>query len=174
MTVKVRLQSGFTLIELLMVVAIIGILMAVAIPGLLGARTSSNESAAIGSMRAIISAEVAYAAGCGNNGFADALPTLGVAPPGSTEGYLSPDLAVAAPQKSGYTFALAAGLGAASNVSDCNGTATQSAFYASAVPGTFGVSGNRTFAANQVGTIWQGTTNVAPAEPFGPPSTPIQ
>ena len=49
-------QRGFTLVEIMIVVAIIALLAAIAIPNVLRGRTTANESAAIGNMRALMSA----------------------------------------------------------------------------------------------------------------------
>lgn len=54
-------KEGFSLLELLIVVAIILIIATIAVPSLLRSRQASNESAAVGDMRAINSAETTYA-----------------------------------------------------------------------------------------------------------------
>jgi type IV pilus assembly protein PilA len=138
-----RRTKGFSLIELLIVVAIILIIMAIAVPNFLRSRLQANESAAVGALRTLNTAQISYNSSYPTVGFATTLTNLGdggtatncggTTAPTSTSACLI-DSALETGTKSGYSFALSGATGTP--------TATYQLISSPIQPGT---TGNRYF-----------------------------
>lgn len=137
---------------------VLGILGSTALPGLQKARQEGNMASAIGSVRAIITAQLTYAAVCGSGFYAPNLVNLGVPAAGTTEGFASPDLATAGTiTKSGYVLTMGSSSGPAVDApASCNGLPAGTmagGFYVTATPESAEM-GTRAFAANTDNIVW--------------------
>jgi len=149
-------QAGFTLIELLIVMSVILIIMAIAIPNFMNMRSGANQLSAVGSMRAISSAEVQYQTNYPANGFACNLAQLGGDPktgPPSPQAaqLLAPDLASGF--KSGYVFAIINCTKVTVNNHD-----VYTSFEVTAVPQSVGKTGHLGYCMDQTGEIQSDAT----------------
>ena len=172
---QLRDQRGMTLVEMCVVLVILGILMVIAVASLQRARVSANEASAIGSMKTINTAQIAYASSCGGGNFAPTLVVLGARPPGYRQSFIGDDLASAVTvQHSGYYVNIHDGAGASLGRIDCNGTDSVTNYYANAIPVVMGKTGTRSFATTQRAGIYFAEGAIPPPEPFGPPSQLVQ
>jgi hypothetical protein len=138
----------------------ISVVLVLTVSGLLRAPTGGSEFAAIGSLRAIHSAQTTFAATCGEGWFAASLESLATAPDRGVP-FVSSELTTDPTIRRGYSIAV---VGAASD-SDapvaCNGTRAVSAYFVSATPLETRSSGGRFFATNQTGTIFQSESPIS-------------
>ena len=136
----------------------LGILGSAAQPGRQKARQEANMASALGTMRAVLSAQVLYAAVCGSGFYSPNLVNLGVPATGVTEGFVAPDLATAETiTKSGYVLTMGSSTGPAVDApASCNGLPPATmvgGFYVTATPESAEM-GTRAFAANTDGILW--------------------
>ena len=134
-------KKGFTLIELMIVIAIIAIIAAIAIPNLIEARKNGNETAAIGALKTIGSAQALFREsdkeGDGNLDYG----TLSELATAGTTGLI--DRVLGSGTKQGYLF-------------DATYGATTSEFiwFCEAHPALPGTTGDRYFATNHEGVTY--------------------
>jgi prepilin-type N-terminal cleavage/methylation domain-containing protein len=148
-------EKGFSLIELLIVVAIILIIAAIAIPNLLRSRIAANEASAVGSVRTMNTAAVAYSSTYGN-GFPPTLAAMGTGNPPAANASCNEsqlvDNVLSSGTKSGYTFTYTMGNADATTPAGC-AAAGGSSYFVTAVPQTVGQTGQRSFCSDQSGVI---------------------
>jgi prepilin-type N-terminal cleavage/methylation domain-containing protein len=146
---KAGRQRGFSALELLVVIGVVLIICAIAIPKLLQSRMAANEAAAFASVRAIVTAQSSYAITYPDAGYADTLTKLGPSdsnrPLGPQHAGLLDDLLGCQQQpctKSGYDFSITRATGA-----------PVSGYLVSSNPSFQGLSGQKSFCADQSGTV---------------------
>jgi type II secretory pathway pseudopilin PulG len=154
-------------------IAGVGIIAAIAVPGLLRARMAGNEASAIGSLRAINSANINYMINCAKgSGYANTLDVLGTPPTAGGGPFVSADLSGASPViKSGYRITYSGGGTAVITATCVTATTTASTtYFAAAAPIAAGTSGTRYFATSEAQTIFQDVQPITGIDVTGRPT----
>ncbi len=138
-----KAERGFTLVEIMIVVAIIALLAAIAIPNVLRGRTTANETAAIGNMRALISSLEMYRSVASNYpataNWVTAMYPAGGAPAFGPPTFNAAMTPLGTPTVQGYKY-LYASAGAGS-------------YTVQATPTTMNTTGTRAFFINESGQV---------------------
>ncbi len=162
----IRKADGFALIDLMFVCGIIGILATIAVPRLVAARNSATITSAVATMRTISTAQLSFAISCGNGFYAPDLPALAKTPPGTSVGFVGPDLGTAAIvvrqnftiQMEGTSFA-----GAPDTCNTIGPNLGASAYRAGADP--LDPTILRFFAINALGVVYEDEASLYPVMP---------
>lgn len=193
-----RAGSGFTLIELLIVIAIIVVIAAAAIPNLISSRITANESAAIATLRTIVSAQAQgqsrSAVDVDADGIGEYMYLAELSGTVNLRGQATPlspavvsvalgQVANTVVNKSGYSFAMfLPSPGAVGVPEDPNGgkgalgaigdDMAETVWCCYAWPATYGSSGRRAFMVNQSGDILQTNNAIQTYSGLGAPPAP--
>ncbi len=145
-----KTEAGFTLIELLIVMSIIIIIVTIALPNITRYKRQGNETSAVGSLRALVAAELQYQQTYPANGYACSVGALGgekgATPTPAAAGLIAADLASG--QKAGYTFAITNCTHVTINNQD-----QYTGYEITAVPQQIGKTGDRGFCSDDAQQI---------------------
>ena len=165
-------ESGFTLIDLLFTASLICTIATMALPSLLRARGVAQSASAVATLRVVNSAQLSFAVTCGSGFYSPTFPTLGIAPPASSNGFLPPELTSGVSfVKQGYNFTMG-GTTLAGAPASCNGLPAGGAapgYMATADP-LDAVGNPHFYATNADGTIYLHDATMSGVMPeSGPP-----